>query len=649
VIEKTKNVYNLEFWTRYCLYLMENDTNSEQTINANSVGSLEDVTFSVANLKRRIALATGQKKPDLVVKNVSIINVLSGDIHNSDVAIADGIFVGFGQTEEYRWHGTQNVIDARGKFMCPGLIDGHIHLESTFLAPREFCSIAALHGTSAVICDPHEIANVLGLAGIDYFLHSSIGLPVKVYIMMPSCVPATHMETSGAVIFDIDIRKYMIRNPSAVIGLAEMMNYPGVISKDNQTLSKLIAAGSKPKDGHAPLLSGSSLDAYIIAGLGSDHECTNLKEAVEKLRKGMHIMIRQGAHEKNLQDLIPLINDFNSSRISLVSDDRDVIDLEENGHMDHLVRTAISFGLPPIRAIQMASINTARYFGLNNIGAIAPGFRADFILLDDLDCFRISDVFLDGKRIDTSRSVVEDRIKNVASGINVNNKSSLSSLSILQKNTMHIKALDDPNMFTVPAKPKSANSSSLLLLVIGVIPGQIITQKRIIEPKLDEYYRPVADAHRNIAKLAVIERHHSTGNLGLGFIQGLGLKMGAIASSVAHDSHNLVIAGMNDIDMLTAAKHISSIGGGLAVVNNQHVIASLPLPIAGLISDQSIKSVISSLTTLNQACDQLGDNVVKDPFMLLSFMSLPVIPSLKLTDKGLVDVERFQFTNLWVD
>jgi len=649
VIEKTENVYNLEFWTRYCLYLIENDTNSEQTINVNAVGSLEDITFSVANLKRRIALATGQKKPELVVRNASIINVLSGDIHNSDVAIADGIFVGFGQTEEYRWHGTQNVIDARGKFMCPGLIDGHIHLESTFLAPREFCSIAALHGTAAVISDPHEIANVLGLAGIDYFLHSSIGLPVKVYIMMPSCVPATHMETSGAVIFDIDIRKYMIRNPTTVIGLAEMMNYPGVISKDNQTLSKLIAAGSKPKDGHAPLLSGSSLDAYIIAGLGSDHECTNLKEALEKLRKGMHIMIRQGAHEKNLQDLIPLINDFNSSRVSLVSDDRDVIDLEENGHMDYLVRTAISFGLPPIRAIQMASINTARYFGLKNIGAIAPGFRADFILLDDLDSFRISDVFLDGERTNTSSCIVGDRINNVVSGIRIKNTSSLSSLSILQKNTMHIKALDDPNMFTVPAKPKSANSSSLLLLVIGVIPGQIITQKRIIEPKVDEYYRPVADAHRNIAKLAVIERHHSTGNLGLGFIQGLGLKMGAIASSVAHDSHNLVIAGMNDIDMLTAAKHISSIGGGLAVVNNQHVMASLPLPIAGLMSDESIKSVISNLTTLNQACNQLGDNVVKDPFMLLSFMSLPVIPSLKLTDKGLVDVERFQFTNLWVD
>src|ERR687886_654696 len=390
---------------------MENTTNFKQKINTDNTkaDSLEDIDISISDLKRRIDFATGQKKADLVVRNARVVNVFSGEIHKSDVAVADGIFVGFGPTEEYKARDTRNVIDAQGRFMCPGLIDGHIHLESTFLAPREFCSVAALHGTSAVICDPHEIANVLGLAGIDYFLHSTVGLPVKVYVMMPSCVPATHMETSGAVILDRDIHEYMDCNPDLVIGLAEMMNYPGVISKDSQTLSKLIVAGSRPKDGHAPLLSGKSLDAYIIAGLGSDHECTNLKEAIEKLRKGMHIMIRQGTHEKNLKDLIPLINDFNSSHISLVSDDRDVIDLEENGHLDYLVRTAISFGLPPIRAIQMVSINTARYFGLKNIGAIAPGFRADFILLDDLESFRISEVFLRGRRIDSRRI---SRVKN---------------------------------------------------------------------------------------------------------------------------------------------------------------------------------------------------------------------------------------------
>ena len=634
---------------------MENAANIGQKITSDNTkaGSLGDVNTMLSKLKRRIDLATGQKKADLLVRNARVVNVFSGEIHKSDVAVADGIFVGFGPTEEYKARDTRNVIDAQGRFMCPGLIDGHIHLESTFLTPREFCSIAALHGTSAVICDPHEIANVLGLPGIDYILHSTKGLPVKVYVMMPSSVPATCMETSGAVIFDKDIHRYINSNAGLVIGLAEMMNFPGVISKDDQTLSKLIAADSKPKDGHAPLLSGKSLDAYVVAGLGSDHECINLNEAIEKLRKGMHIMMRQGAHEKNLKDLIPLINDFNSSHTSLVSDDRDVIDLEDNGHMDHLVRRAISFGLHPIRAIQMASINTARYFGLKDIGAIAPGFRADFVLLDDLDSFRISDVFLCGKKIDrSSNTSIGDRIKKQTIGIGVNsnnkkNTDSSSSSSILQKNTMNIKALDDPNMFTIPAKPKSKPASSLL--VIGVIPGQIITQKRIIEPTLDKYYRPVADAQRDIAKLAVIERHNRTGNLGVGFVQGLGLKTGAIASSVAHDSHNLVVAGMNDGDMLAAARHISSIGGGLSVVINEHVTATLPLPIAGLMSDQGIKSVISNLMEVNKACMKLGDNVVKDPFMLLSFMSLPVIPSLKLTDKGLVDVEKFQFTNLWVD
>jgi adenine deaminase len=624
---------------------MERAASFEQKINNNLVSSLDNLDFSIEDLKRKIDLATGQKKVDLVVKNANIVNVFSGEIHKGNVAIADGMFVGFGQTEEYMEYHAQNIIDVQGKFMCPGLVDGHIHLESTFLDPKEFCNVVALHGTSAVICDPHEIANVLGLQGIDYFIGSTIGLPVKVYVMMPSCVPATHLETSGAVILDRDIHEYIDSNPDLVIGLAEMMNYPGVISKDNQTLSKLIAGGSKPKDGHAPLLSGKSLDAYVIAGLGSDHECTNLKEAIEKIRKGMHIMIRQGVHEKNLQDLISLINDFNSSHISLVSDDRDVIDLKENGHMDYLVRTAISFGLPPIRAIQMASINTARYFGLKNIGAIAPGFRADFILLDNLESFEISEVFLDGKRIDTYSSGNEDKVYGVAPDIHVNNKSSpSSSLSILQ-NTIHIKSLDNQNMFTIP----KSTTCSASLLVIGVIPGQIITQKRVIEPKVNEYHCPVADAQRDIAKLAVIERHHRTGNVGLGFVQGLGLQKGAIASSVAHDSHNLVAAGMNDMDMLTAAKHILSIGGGLVVVNDEQVTASLPLPIAGLMSDQSIRSVTSNLNAVNEACRKLGNNVIKDPFMLLSFMSLPVIPSLKLTDKGLVDVDKFQFINLWVE
>ena len=594
---------------------------------------------TILDLERMISLAKGQERVDLVVKNAKIVNVFSGEIHQADVAIADGIFVGFGE-EAYN---TENLYDAQGRYMCPGLIDGHIHIESTFLSPREFCNAAALHGTSAVVCDPHEIANVLGLKGIDYLLQSSLGLPVKIYFMMPSCVPATHMETSGAAILAKDIREYIDRYPELVIGLAEMMNYPCVIYEDKEILSKLIAVGSRPKDGHAPLLSGKSLDAYIIAGMGSDHECTNLKEATEKLRKGMHIMIRQGTHEKNLQDLIPIINEFNSFRISLVSDDRDPIDLKENGHLDHLVRTAISFGLPPIRAIQMVSINTARYFGLKNRGAIAPGFGADFILLDDLESFRISEVFLGGKKID-NRCI--NRTKNETDSVLNTNNNNNKSLSSFLQNSMYIKSVNDPNMFVIPTDSATASSC---LKVIGVIPGQIITQKRTIPAKLDKRYGVVADAQRDLAKVAVIERHHRTGNVGLGFVQGLGLERGAIASSVAHDSHNLVVAGMNDIDMLVAVRYISSIGGGLAVAENGHTTAGLPLPIAGLISNQPIESVISNLTAVNQACSKLGSNVIKDPFMLLSFLSLPVIPSLKLTDKGLVDVDKFHFTSLWTD
>jgi adenine deaminase len=377
--------------------------------------------------------------------------------------------------------------------------------------------------------------------------------------------------------------------------------------------------------------------------MGSDHECTNLKEAIEKLRKGMHIMIRQGTHEKNLQDLIALINDFNSFAVSLVSDDRDPIDLKENGHLDYLVRTAISFGLPPIRAIQMTSINTARYFGLKNIGAVAPGFRADFILLDDLESFTISEVFLGGKRIDNG---YVNRIKNKADSVlNSSNSSSSSSSSSFLQNTIYIKSINDSNMFVIPTN----STTSSRLQVIGVIPGQIITQKRIISAKIDKKYGAVADTQRDLAKLAVIERHHRTGNIGLGFVQGLGLERGAIASSVAHDSHNIVVAGMNDNDMLLAVRYISSIGGGLAVAENGYITAGLPLPIAGLMSNLSIESVISNLTTLNQACLKLGNNIIKDPFMLLSFLSLSVIPSLKLTDKGLVDVDKFCFTSLWAD
>lgn len=343
----------------------------------------------------------------------------------------------------------------------------------------------------------------------------------------------------------------------------------------------------------------------------------------------MHIMIREGTQEKNLQALVPLINEFNSSKMSLISDDRDPIDLKENGHLDYLVRRAISYGVPPIRAIQMASINTARYFGIKDQGAIAPGFRADFMLLDDLKSFKISSVFIDGIEV----------------GRNNSSRTSLShdcisSTSVFLEKTMHIKTLDNEDIFKIRGRGSWVQ-------VIGVTPGQIITEKRILQAKLDDGCA-LADRRMDIAKLVVIERHHKTGNIGQGFVQGLGLEKGAIVSSVSHDSHNLVVAGMSDSDMLVAARYICSIGGGLAVAYNGQIIANLPLPIAGLMSDKPIELVIANLRTVNEACNKLGNNVITDPFMLLSFLSLPVIPSLKLTDKGLFDVDKFQLTNLWV-
>lgn len=408
------------------------------------------------------------------------------------------------------------------------------------------------------------------------------------------------------------------------------MNYPGVLSLDEEVLSKLLAVSYRPKDGHAPLLSGKSLNAYIVAGLSSDHECTKLAEALEKLRKGMHIMIREGTQEKNLQALIPIINEFNSLKMSLVSDDRDPIDLKENGHLDYLIRRAISYGVAPIRAIQMASISTAHHFGIKDQGAIAPGFNADFILLDDLESFKISSVFIAGIEVG----------RNNCSSVILEGYDHRSSTSDLLGNTMHVRSLDNDDIFKIP-------SCGSWVQVIGVTPGQIITEKRILQAKLVDGFA-VADPRRDLAKLVVIERHHKTGNVGLGFVQGTGLEKGAIVSSVAHDSHNLVVTGMDDSDILVAARYICSIGGGLAVAYNGQIIANLPLPIAGLMSNKPIESVVTNLKTVNEACKILGNNVVRDPFMLLSFLSLPVIPSLKLTDKGLFDVDKFQLTNLWV-
>ncbi len=569
-------------------------------------------------LSRRIALALGQAPADLLIANCRLVNVLSGEIHSTDVAVADGIVLGFGKYE------AREVVDAGGRHLCPGFLDGHIHIESTLLTPPEFARVVAPHGTCAVVCDPHEIANVMGPAGIEYMLAASQGLPLTVYVMISSCVPATHMETSGARITAQDIAGLLSPDfPSAdrILGLAEVMNYPGVLARDPAMLGKIAAAQGRIMDGHAPLVTGRRLNAYILAGPASDHECTRPDEAKEKLRKGMHIMIREGGTEQNLADLVPLVTPENAWRFSLVSDDRDPVELKTKGHMDELVRRAIALGVPPVTAVAMATANTARYFRLHGRGAVAPGYRADLVLLDDLERVAVSRVWLAGAEVRPGDVLCRP----VPAPPN-----SMRPARIARED------------FRIPAKPGK-------IRVIGIVPGQIVTRSLVLEPRLAGGLA-VADPDRDLAKLAVIERHHATGDVGLGFVQGLGLAAGAIAGTISHDSHNLIVAGVDDADMELAARTLTDAGGGFCVVREGRILAVVELPVAGLMSAGCLGDLERSLARLGQAYAAVsasaGDRQ-RHPFMAMSFLSLAVIPELKLTDKGLVDVEAFKIVDVF--
>jgi len=558
--------------------------------------------------------ARGETPVDLLVRNCQVVNVLSGEIHSASVGVKDGIFVGFGEYE------AQKVVDACGRYLCPGLIEGHIHIESTLLDPIRFAQVAAAHGTAVVVCDPHELANVMGLDGIRWLLETTRDLPLDIRCMMPSCVPATHLETSGAVITAQDIAAMFKEYPGRILGLAEMMNYPGVLYQDPQVMSKLVAAGERPIDGHAPGLSGFDLNAYILSGPGSDHEACHLDEAREKLRAGMHVMIREGSSEKNLFELLPLINEFNSQNCSLVTDDRHCDDLLRDGHLDYTIRLAVSRGLSPMRAIQMASINTARYFGLRRRGAVAPGYWADFVLVDDLESFSISETYLDGSLIAPQSWRPAETELSVSKSVHLGE----ISVSCLEM-----------------AAPAEGNRAR----VIRTVPGQIVTEMDMIQP-LVQSGRIKADPESDVAKLAVFERHHGSGGVGLGLVRGLGLKAGAIASTVAHDSHNLIVAGVSDSDMVLAVRTLAECGGGFVCVRDGWVLHLLPLPLAGLMSDEEPEDVATGLDHLNASARELGCPEHINPFMQLSFLSLPVIPKLRLTDKGLVNVEDFAFTQL---
>jgi adenine deaminase len=566
-------------------------------------------------LKEFIRIARGEQAADLVLKNARLINVYSGEIYLTDIVIADERIAALGPG----YQGSE-TIDLDGRYICPGFIDAHVHIESSMVPPREFARVVLPHGVTTVISDPHEIANVLGLEGIRFMLQDAKYGPLSIFVDAPSCVPATNMETSGSQLEFYDLATLL--GNDWVIGLGEVMNYPGVIHRDQRVLQKLQAFRGKIIDGHAPGIHGYDLNAYCAAGIGSDHECVSLEEGLDKLRMGMTIFVREATNAHNLEPLLGLFNAQYASRICLCTDDRHPADLMDEGSIDHMIRYAITHGVPPILAIRAGTLNPAEYFRLFDRGAVVPGKRADLVIFSNLEDLRPELVFRGGRL--------------AAQGGQMNPWEQPQN-STKARGTINVN-LDAIN-FKIPGAGNKVR-------VIGLIPNQLITENRIEEASIQEGYA-VADPHRGLAKLAVIERHLGTGRMGLGFIHGLGLKTGAIAGTVAHDHHNIVVVGMDDGSMMRAVHEIVSMQGGMVVVGPDGVRARLPLPIAGLMSDKSIEVVREQYDQLALAAADLG-STLHDPFMALSFMALSVIPSLKLTDLGLIDVDKFELTNLFV-
>ncbi|MBU2513877.1 adenine deaminase [bacterium] len=563
----------------------------------------------------KLAAARGDIEADVVIKNARVVNVLSGEIHEANVGIYDGRFLGFGDYE------AKEIIDADGLYLSPGFIDGHIHFESTMLTLPEFSRAVLQRGATSVVIDPHEITNVFGLDGIRYVLHSINYVPLDVFVMLPSCVPATPLETSGSMISHKELA-YMIQEEQ-VVGIGEMMNFPAVINGEEETHKKIQAAKWKKIDGHAPGVTGKKLNAYIFSNIDSDHESTTAAEAREKLRKGMHILIREGTSERNLEDLISIVTKENSWHFSFVTDDKHPDDLLEEGHIDHSLRKAISLGLDPIIAYQIATINPANHFHLKNVGAVKPRYWADFVLLSDLKKVTIEAVYKKGMAVFEHNALIE------------------FPASILPT----IRSAMDPedieiNQLRIPVEGKK-------IRVIDILPNQIVTEEYIATPKIEAGYA-VSDVENDILKIVVIERHKATGRIGKAFVRGFGLKRGAIGSTVAHDSHNIVIVGTDDLEIFTVFERLKKMKGGLVVMEQSEVIAELPLPIGGLLSEKSFEETAAGLKDLKQKVKTLGCTH-DSPFMILSFLSLSPIPKLKVTDLGLIDVEKFAVTSLFVD
>lgn len=555
--------------------------------------------------KRRIINAAAGREPaDLVLKNAAYVNVFSNEICHGDIAVAEGLIVGMGE-----YSGAEEV-DCGGKIVLPGFLDAHIHLESALVSPTEFVKAVLPHGTTTVITDPHEIANVMGTDGIEYMLQATEDLPVDVRFMLPSCVPATPLDESGAIL-DYRSLDSFYEHPR-VQGLAEMMNFVGIIAGDDQPVEKIVAAQAHHKkiDGHAPDLVGNDLNAYIAAGVYSDHECHDLNDAIAKLQRGQFIMIREGTAARNLDALAPLLCDKYAERCMFCSDDKHPSDLLEKGHIDYLVKRAIALGADPITAVKVACHNAARYFLLNNRGAIAPGYLADFVIIDDFQHFNIEKVYKKGVLM-VENGVIRDFPTPPIEQYLVDRA----------HNTFHLPTLTASDF--EEARPRG---------IIGMVGGEITT--------VDAGYSDRIDVECDVLKIAVVERHKNTHHIGIGFLQGYGLKSGAVATSVSHDSHNIIVVGTNEADMAEAANRVAALGGGIVVWDNGAPLAEVPLSIAGIMSEEPLVVVNEKLEGAKECAFSLGVSREIDPFMTLSFMALPVIPTLRITTRGVFDVTQ---------
>jgi len=568
------------------------------------------------DIQHKLSVARGETPAELLFKNAQLVNVFSGEIHDANVAVDDGRVIGLGEYD------AKEIIDLEGAFLAPSLIDGHFHVESTMVTIPEFARAVVPHGTGAMVIDPHEYANVLGMDGIRYVLESSKNLPIDFFIMLPSCVPATHLETAGAR-FTADDLRLMIAD-DRIAGVAELMNYPGVFLGHESELAKIEAGRGKVIDGHAPGLRGKNLNAYALAGVRSDHESTQLEEAREKLRLGLHLLVREGSTERNLEDIIALVTPENSANCSFATDDKLPGDLVDEGHIDHSIRKAIAHGVAPMTAIQMGTINTARYYRLKNHGAIAPRYWADFIVFDDLMKFQIKRVYKKGALVAENGKYLRKK------GPTTEQPRSTMNLSYSAPHDFEVRVPD--------------GASAKKIRVIEIVPHQIVTKEVLETPTILDG-QIVSDIERDILKLVVVERHRATGNVGVGFVRGFGLKRGTLGSTVAHDAHNVVVAGVNDSDIVAAIQALEAMRGGQVAIADGKIEAALPLPIAGLVSDQPLESVIAKMVELKAAAARLGC-ALDAPFMSLSFLSLSPIPALKLTDQGLVDAVNLKLTTL---